>query len=223
MFWGRTFLSWHDTCLIEIGTISNLNNMSMTHYIVIGISYQQSTVANREKLSFSPEEAERFLANVISARVVQECALLSTCNRTEIYLVSENPSAALSHLLQSLKQSKGEAAPALFAEGYQYHNRNCVQHLFRVAAGLESQLLGETQILHQVKNAHQLAAATGASGLFLHRLFNLAVQAGKRVRHETAIGVGAISIGSAAIELVWRKLPPRESVTIILLGAGEMA
>jgi hypothetical protein len=140
--------------------------MSMTHYVVIGISYQQSTVAHREKLSFSPEEAERFLANVISAKDVQECALLSTCNRTEIYLVSENPSAALSHLLQSLKQSKGEAAPALFAEGYQYHNRNCVQHLFRVAAGLESQLLGETQILHQVKNAHQLAAATGASGSF---------------------------------------------------------
>jgi glutamyl-tRNA reductase len=98
-----------------------------------------------------------------------------------------------------------------------------VQHLLRVAAGLESQMVGETQILHQVKNAHQLARAAGAAGLFLNRLFNFAVQAGKRVRHETAIGVGAISIGSAAIELVRRKLPPQECATILLLGAGEMA
>jgi glutamyl-tRNA reductase len=126
-------------------------------------------------------------------------------------------------MLQSLAQSKSEAASTLFAKGYQYHNRNCVQHLLRVAAGLESQMVGETQILHQAKNAHQLARAAGAAGLFLNRLFNFAVQAGKRVRHATAIGVGAISIGSAAIELVRRKLPPQECATILLLGAGEMA
>lgn len=195
----------------------------MTHYAVIGTSYQQSTVAYREKLAFSPEEIQRFLPTVVSTGVMQECALLSTCNRTEIYLVSEDPGVALSHLFRSLAQAKGEAASSLFAQGYQYHNRDCVRHLLRVAAGLESQMVGETQILHQVKNAHQLAGANGAVGLFLNRLFNLAVQAGKRVRHETAIGVGAISIGSAAIELVRRKLPSRESVRVILLGAGEMA
>jgi glutamyl-tRNA reductase len=197
--------------------------MSMTHYTVIGTSYQQNTVAYREKVTFSSEEIQRFLPAVVKTGVIQECALLSTCNRTEIYFVSEDPSAALSYMLQSLAQSKSEAASTLFAKGYQYHNRNCVQHLLRVAAGLESQMVGETQILHQVKNAHQLARAAGAAGLFLNRLFNFAVQAGKRVRHETAIGVGAISIGSAAIELVRRKLPPQECATILLLGAGEMA
>jgi glutamyl-tRNA reductase len=197
--------------------------MSMTHYTVIGTSYQQSTVAYREKLAFSSEEIQRFLPAVVSTGVIQECALLSTCNRTEIYFVSENPSAALSYLLRSLAHAKSEAASTLFAKGYQYHNRDCVRHLLRVAAGLESQMVGETQILNQVKNAHQLARAAGAAGLFLNRLFNFAVQAGKRVRHETAIGVGAISIGSAAIELVRRKLPPQESATVILLGAGEMA
>ncbi|MGH7453063.1 MAG: glutamyl-tRNA reductase, partial [bacterium] len=195
----------------------------MTHYTVIGTSYQQSTVAYREKVTFSSEEIQRFLPDVIRTGVIQECALLSTCNRTEIYLVSEDPGVALSHLFQELAQAKSEAAASLFAKGYQHHNRICVRHLLRVAAGLESQLVGETQILHQVKNAHQQAGAAGATGLFLNRLFNLAVQAGKRVRHETAIGVGAISIGSAAIELVRRKLPPRESATMILLGAGEMA
>jgi len=199
------------------------NNMSMAYYTVIGTSYQQSTVAYREKVTFSREEIQRFLPAVVNIDVIQECALLSTCNRTEIYFISEDPSAALSHVFQSLAQSKGEAASTLFAEGYQYHNRNCVQHLLRVAAGLESQLLGETQILHQVKNAHHLAGATGAAGLFLNRLFNFAVQAGKRVRHETTIGVGAISVGSATIELMRRKLPPRESATVILLGAGVMA
>jgi glutamyl-tRNA reductase len=174
--------------------------MSMTHYTVIGTSYQQSTVAYREKLAFSSEEIQRFLPAVAGAGVIQECAVLSTCNRTEIYLVTADPGVALPHLFQNLAQFKDEAAPALFAEGYQYHNRDCVRHLFRVASGLESQMVGETQILHQVKNAHQLATTTGAAGLFLNRLFNFAVQAGKRVRHETAIGVGAISIGSAAIE-----------------------
>jgi glutamyl-tRNA reductase len=197
--------------------------MSMTHYTVIGSSYQQSTVACREKLAFSPEEIQPFLSAIISAGVVQECALLSTCNRSEIYLVSANPSAAWPHLFRSLAQAKSEAAAFLFAQGYQYHNRDCVRHLLRVAAGLESQMVGETQILHQVKNAHHLATTTGATGLFLNRLFNFAVQAGKRVRHETAIGTGAISIGSAASELVRRKLTARESATVILLGAGEMA
>jgi glutamyl-tRNA reductase len=197
--------------------------MSMTHYAVIGTSYQQSTVAYREKATFSPEEIQRFLTAIIGAGVIQECVLLSTCNRTEIYLVSEDPSVALPHLFQELTQAKGEAAVSLFANGYQCHNRDCVRHLLRVAAGLESQMVGETQILHQVKNAHRLAGAAGAAGLFLNRLFNFAVQAGKRVRHETAIGVGAISIGSAASELVRRKLALRESATVILLGAGEMA
>ncbi len=199
------------------------NNMSMTHYTVIGTSFQQNTVADREKLAFSSEEIQRFLPTGISTGMIQECALLSTCNRTEIYLVSADPSVALPHLFQQLAQAKGEAASSLFAKGYQYHNRDGVRHLLRVAAGLESQMVGETQILHQVKNAHQLAGATGTTGLFLNRLFNLAVQTGKRVRHETAIGAGAISIGSAAVELVRRKLPPRESATVILLGAGEMA
>ncbi len=197
--------------------------MSMTHYAVIGTSYQQSTVAHRETLAFSPEEIRRFLPAVVSTGAVLECAIISTCNRTEIYLVSEEPDAALSHLFQCLAPAKGEAASSLFVRGYQYYNRDCVQHLLRVAAGLESQIVGETQILHQVKNAHQLAAEAGATGIFLNRLFSVALQAGKRVRHETAIGVGAISIGSAAIELLRRKLPRNESATVIFLGAGEMA
>ncbi|MDZ7343402.1 MAG: glutamyl-tRNA reductase [candidate division KSB1 bacterium] len=195
----------------------------MTHYTVIGTSYQQSTVAYREKLAFSPEEIQRFLPAIVNTGVIQECSLLSNCNRTEIYFVSEDPNPALSLMFQSLAPFKDEAASALFAEGYQYHNRDCARHLLRVAAGLESQMVGETQILHQVKNAHQLASAAGAAGRFLNRLFNFAVQAGKRVRHETAIGVGAISIGSAAVELVRRKLAPQENATVILLGAGEMA
>jgi glutamyl-tRNA reductase len=195
----------------------------MTHYIVIGISFQQSTVAFREKLAFSAEEIQHFLPTIVNTGVIQECALLSTCNRTEIYLVSEDPSAALSHLFKCLSQAKGESASLLFANGYQRHNRDCVQHLLRVASGLESQMVGEAQILSQVKAAHQLASEAGTTGQFLNRLFNLALQAGKRVRHETAIGVGAISIGSAAMELLRRKLPQHERATVILLGAGEMA
>jgi glutamyl-tRNA reductase len=205
--------------------------MNITHYVVVGISYQQSTVAYREKLTFSLEEIERLLPAIVSAGVILESVLLSTCNRTEIYLVTENPVAALSHLSVCLSRAKGEAAVLLFADGYQKQNRDCVQHLLRVAAGLESQMVGEPQILNQVKSAHQLASEAGATGLFLNRLFNSALQAGKRARHETAIGVGAISIASAAVELLRRKLPANERAkvseqrraTVVLLGAGEMA
>jgi len=199
--------------------------MSMTYYAVIGTSYQQSTVVYREKLTFSPEEIQHFLPIVLSTGPILECALLSTCNRTEIYLVTEDLSAALRHFHQCMTQAKGETASLLFANGYQRHNRDCIQHLLRVASGLESQLLGEAQILNQVKIAHQLAREAGTTRLFLNRLFNLALQAGKRVRHETAIGIGAISIGSAASELLLQQLPqhPNESATVILLGAGEMA
>ncbi len=197
--------------------------MSITHYVVIGTSYQQSTVAHREKVAFSLEEIQRFLPAIVSAGVVLECALLSTCNRTEIYLVTEEPDEALPHLLQCLTQAKGETASLLLINGYQHHNRECVQHLLRVAAGLESQMVGENQILSQVKAAHHLASEAGTMGLFLNRLFNLALQAGKRVRNETAIGIGAISIGSATIELLLHQLQPNEFSTVVLLGAGEMA
>jgi glutamyl-tRNA reductase len=205
--------------------------MNMTHYIVVGTSHQQSTVAHREQLTFSPEEIQRVLPAIVSSGVVLESVLLSTCNRTEIYLAAEDPAAALLHVAACLRQAKGEAASFLFGRGYQKQNRECVQHLLRVAAGLESQMMGEPQILNQVKAAHQLASEARATGLYLNRLFNSALQSGKRVRHETAIGVGAVSIASAAVDLLRRKLPANENAkmsehsraTVVLLGAGEMA
>jgi glutamyl-tRNA reductase len=195
----------------------------MTHYLVVGVSHQQSTVAHREKLSFSPQAIQQVLPVIVGAGAILESVVLSTCNRTEIYLITEDPAAALSHLSFCMRQAKGEDAAFLFAHGYQKQNRECVQHLLRVAAGLESQMLGEPQILNQVKSAHQIASEVGATGLYLNRLFNSALQSGKRVRHETAIGVGAVSISSAAVDLLRRKLPAKEYATVVLLGAGEMA
>ncbi|KAA0228388.1 glutamyl-tRNA reductase [candidate division KSB1 bacterium] len=197
--------------------------------LVIGTSHQVETVEQRECLRFNPEEQACLAANLVADSAIDEACLLSTCNRTEFYLVTQEPESARHHLRAIVREHRGALAEQALFIGYQYENVEAIRHLFRVAAGLESQLLGENQILAQVKEAYELASAHHYVGPVLHRAFTLALQTGKRVRTETRISQGIVSSGSAAADLLLDALaadkvtqPSREK-HVLILGAGKMA
>lgn len=197
--------------------------------LVIGTSHQVETVEQRECLRFNSEEQACLVANLVADPAIEEACLLSTCNRTEFYIVTQEPELARQQLGLIVRQHRGALAEQALFIGYQYENAGAIRHLFRVAAGLESQLLGENQILAQVKDAYELASANHYVGPVLHRAFTLALQTGKRVRTETRISQGIVSSGSAAADLLLDALaadkvtqPSREK-HVLILGAGKMA
>jgi len=198
--------------------------MAHSQLVLIGTSYQLETVEQRECLRFSPEEQSSFIARLISSPFISEAGLLSTCNRTECYLVTDDPEAALLHLRTVLKEIRCPAGEKALFGGYKKQNEDAARHLFRVAAGLESQLLGENQILGQVKDSYERAVAAKGAGPILHRLFNLALQVGKRVRSETNITKGVVSSGSAAADLLIDSFGETfQRRRVLIIGAGKMA
>ena len=149
--------------------------------------------------------------------------LLSTCNRTEIYARSTKFHSAVSDVLEFLSE-QGGAAPEEFSEHlYTYYDDSAVSHLFGVAAGLDSMILGEGEILGQVRDAWKRAEAEGASGSALARVFRHAIEVGKRARTETAIGRSALSVSSAAVALAERTMFSLRGRSVLILGAGEVA
>ncbi len=200
--------------------------------LVIGTSHQVETVEQRECLRFNLEEQARFVANLMTDPAIDEACLLSTCNRTECYIVTQEPEAARRQLGKIVREHRGAPAEHALFIGYQYENIEAIRHLFRVTAGLESQLLGENQILAQVKDAYELASANHHVGPVLHRAFTLALQTGKRVRTETRISQGVVSSGSAAADLLLDALAADKDgqksracseTQVLILGAGKMA
>lgn len=204
------------------------------HIAVVGLSHKTASVHIREKLSIPETQIEAAIAHLLSYPHLEEVSILSTCNRLEIYVVSSAIEPGVREVIQYLsehsKLSLSELRPHLFTLLHQ----DAVMHLMRVAAGLDSLVLGEGQILAQVKNAHQLAQQYKGAGSILNRLLKQAVTAGKRVRSETNIGTGAVSISSAAVELAQLKVQARSQSTpeaptslqehrITILGAGKMS
>ena len=197
------------------------------HIAVVGLSHKTASVHIREKLSIPEPQIEAAIAHLLSYPHLEEVAILSTCNRLEIYAVSSAIEPGVREVVQYLsehsKLSLSELRPHLFTLLHQ----DAVMHLMRVAAGLDSLVLGEGQILAQVKNAHQLAQQYKGAGSILNRLLKQAVTAGKRVRSETNIGTGAVSISSAAVELAQLKVQARSASLqdhpITILGAGKMS
>jgi len=197
------------------------------HIAVVGLSHKTASVHIREKLSIPEPQIEAAIVHLLSYPHLEEVAILSTCNRLEIYAVSSAIEPGVREVIQYLsehsKLSLSELRPHLFTLLHQ----DAVMHLMRVAAGLDSLVLGEGQILAQVKNAHQLAQQYKGAGSILNRLLKQAVTAGKRVRSETNIGTGAVSISSAAVELAQLKVQARSASlqdhSITILGAGKMS
>lgn len=188
--------------------------------MMCGISHETASVDEREKLSLSKNETFDLLSQLYTKREISECIVLSTCNRTELYLVCDDnftPEALVDFLLTY----KNIEEQDLFRLFYHRKSMGVVGHLFSVSSGLKSQVLGENQILRQVKDAYSLAVCAKTGGPFLNKLFHQAFKVGKRARTETSIGVGAVSISSAAVQMVNCVYDTLSNKTALLIGAGE--
>jgi glutamyl-tRNA reductase len=190
-----------------------------------GINHQTAPVALRERVAFADDAVAPALARLKAMPQVREAALLSTCNRTELYAVAEGDGQALADWLASHPAGSGDTgvdpAHALHAYLYRHHDGEAARHLFRVATGLDSLVLGEPQILGQVKHAWVLAREAGALGGQLDRLFQHAFVTAKRARTETRIGNSPVSVASLAVRLAQESFAQPADSTVLLVGAGE--
>lgn len=187
---------------------------------VTGINHETAPIAVRERLAMPEREIEQLLPQLLAETGLQEALMLTTCNRSELYAVAEEP--ALQAALQALSARAGLGLEALSPYLYRHREEAAVRHAFRVASGLDSLVLGEPQILGQVKQAWQRARSCGSLGSILDRLFQHAFAVAKRVRSDTAIGRHPVSIAFAAVRLAERLFTDLTSATVLLIGAGEM-
>ncbi|MBI4912274.1 MAG: glutamyl-tRNA reductase [Acidobacteria bacterium] len=197
---------------------------SSSPLLLVGWDFRQTPVELRERLAFSPEKVKEALGQLRQRGLLSEGVILSTCNRSEVYGVS-GPAVegrdSLAALTDFIADYHGLPGSEVLQAGYRHSGPDAVRHLMRVAAGLESLALGEDQILGQVREAFRLASGAGATRSVLHRLFQKAVETGKRVRSETGLSSRPISIPGVAIELaqkIYEDLSPRR---FLILGAGE--
>jgi glutamyl-tRNA reductase len=188
---------------------------------VLGLNHRSAPLDVREKLAVAPARLAEFLHSLKAGYPVDGIVALSTCNRTEIYVQTHNRLAARDSITsQLLRQSEFNGLDSCL---YYHESENCVQHLFRVASGLDSMVKGENEILGQVKQAYLAAQQNGFTGKLLNVLFQRSLFVGKRVRTETALSVGAGSVGSVAVSVAQRIFSDLHERTVMILGAGEMA
>jgi len=188
--------------------------------LVIGTNHRQASLDFREKVAFVPDEVPGFLLRACTALDSSDVFMLSTCNRTELYAVHPGLDSAASRVRDLLVEFKAIDATRDAQKFYEYHGRNAVEQLFRVAAGVDSQALGEVQILQQVKDAYEVSLQANALGVVGERLLAAAIRCGKRARSETAISAGAMSVGFAAVSLAHKVFGDFAPRTAVVLGAG---
>jgi glutamyl-tRNA reductase len=193
----------------------------MSELLALGISHKTAPVALRERLAFTEAEAIEFAEQATASADVREAVVISTCNRTEIYLVVGDPVRAESDVLGLLAR-RAEIRPTELADAI-YSPRNCdaARQLYRVTAGLDSMIVGEAEIQGQVRRAHAAAMRAGCTGPLSNRLFAAALTTGKRVRSETEIGASRVSVPSVAVDLALSVLGDLEKRHVVVLGAGE--
>ncbi|PJA58465.1 MAG: glutamyl-tRNA reductase, partial [Rhodocyclales bacterium CG_4_9_14_3_um_filter_68_10] len=184
----------------------------------LGINHHTAPLAVRERLAFDPERLPGALGELIRAEPVREAAILSTCNRTEIYCASGEPAAAGEWIANYHRLPAGQLDPYL----YSLTHGDAVRHMFRVASGLDSMVLGEPQILGQMKQAARVAGAAGTLGTLLNKLFQRTFAVAKEVRSTTAIGANIVSMAAAAVHLSQRIFEDLRSQRVLFIGAGEM-
>jgi glutamyl-tRNA reductase len=190
---------------------------------VVGLSHKTAAVEVREKLSIPEAKIEESIQHLLAYPHIQEVAIISTCNRLEIYATVSETEQGVHEISQFLSEIGHIPLSQLRRHLFILLHQDALRHLMRVAAGLESLVLGEGQILAQVKNTHKLANKYQGLGRLLDRLFKQAISAGKRVRTETNIGTGAVSISSAAVELIDTKIDYLSSQKVTIVGAGKMS
>ena len=183
-----------------------------------GLNHQTAPLQVRERVVFHAENLVQALRDLVDRRRVKEAAIVSTCNRTEVYCNTEEPQVAVSWLAGYHQIKPRELEPYL----YHYPREQAVKHAFRVASGLDSLVLGEPQILGQFKEAVKSAEAAGTLGLVLNKLFQRTFSVAKTVRTETEIGASTVSLASAAVQLAERIYPSIQGQNVMFVGAGEM-
>jgi glutamyl-tRNA reductase len=194
----------------------------MLNIILIGANHKTAPVALREKLSFTEEETLGALEYLKNAPGIKEGLVFSTCNRMEILYIPEEGDQVES-IIRFISQHKKLAISEFRSSLYIHGGDEAIRHMFRVASSLDSMMVGEPQILGQIKKAYKTAVAEGASGVLLNRMMHKSFSVAKRVRKETGIGDNAVSISYAAIELANKIFGDLSSKSVLLLGAGEMA
>ncbi len=188
---------------------------------VLGLNHRTAPVDIREKLAIAPHKLSEILQQLKTESSSEELVCLSTCNRTEIYVEAKDRAQARQALERILKSHSG--IQILSNHLYFHESEDAIRHLFTVAAGLDSMVQGEHEILAQVKQAYQAAHAGGYTGKLLNVLFQRSLYVGKRVRTETGLGEGAASVGSVAVGMAERIFGSLQGRTIMILGAGKMA
>src|SRR5580700_1327946 len=185
---------------------------------ILGINHKTAPVALREKVAFTEDRLGAALLTLRQELGVAEALILSTCNRTEVYC---SGTASGSELSQWLERHHGNNLD-LAASLYVHQESRAIEHTFSVASGLDSMVLGEVQILGQLKDAYRIAQESGSTGPILNKLFQAAFSAAKRVRSETRIGANAVSLASATVSLARRVYADLSVHNVLVVGAGEM-
>lgn len=196
--------------------------------LMIGLNHKVAPVDVRERLAFSAERVPQALNELLNRGgddegIIKEAVLLSTCNRTEVYIQATESDQAEARLQEFLARYGGLTVEQLRRMVYVTRGEEAALHLMQVAAGLDSLVLGENEILGQVRSASEMAQSAGASGAILSALFRFAIQAGKRARTETEIGRAEISVASVVVELAEQAFGPLNDRTALLIGAGKIS
>ncbi len=190
--------------------------------VVIGVNHRTGSLALLERLAIAPDAQGKAIAGLVSRHSIREAVVLSTCNRTEIYAVAERFHGAYADIRDFFCDLGGLAPDELHPHLYSQHDDAAVTHLFEVAAGLDSAVLGESEILGQVRSAWELAQHEGGAKATLNLLFRHAIETGKRARTETSIGRGTASVSHAAVEMATERLGSLVGRRVLVVGAGEM-
>jgi glutamyl-tRNA reductase len=193
------------------------------HLLLLGVSHKTAPVDLREKLDFSSRDVGAAVEALAARSSAAESVVLSTCNRSEIYVASDTVDAAREEIIRFLSDYHQLPAESFTPHLFSFSEADVAQHLFRVAAGLDSLMVGEPQILGQVKDAFQAAAERRCTGPVLRKLFDWSFNVGKRVRSETALGEGAVSISYAAVQLAKKIFGRLGGRRVLVVGAGEIS
>jgi glutamyl-tRNA reductase len=193
----------------------------VSELLALGISHKTAPVALRERLALTGRQADRFVRELVARDEVQEAVAISTCNRTEIYVVVSDAVQAEAELLGKLARQASIRPTELANIVYSPRNCDAARQLYRVTSGLDSMIVGEAEVQGQVKRAYEAALAAGTTGPLTNRLFHAALQTGKRVRSETGIGASRTSVSTVAVALAEDVVGDLAERNVVIIGAGE--
>ena len=193
------------------------------HLILVGLNHKTASVSMRERLYFAETVVKDAYSKLTAFPSIKGCVLLSTCNRIEIYAASMDIESCFNDIEQFIESFHGITRDEFLPHVYRKHCDDAVSHLFKVAASLDSMVVGEYQIQGQLRDAYTFASENGYTNNLTNKIFQTAIQVGKAIRSETGIGKGSVSIASVAVDLVQELFKDNQSYSLLIIGAGKMA